>query len=62
MQCSLLYFVLAGSALTRLSAGLPLQEMGAAVFGLLTSEKFLLSTTGHDQTLIFFFFLSLSYS
>jgi len=54
--------VLAGSALTRLSAGLPLQEMGAAVFGLLTSEKFLLSTTGHDQTLIFFFFLSLSYS
>lgn len=62
VQCSLLYFVLAGSALTRLSAGLPLQEMGAAVFGLLTSEKFLLSTTGHDQTLIFFFFLSLSYS
>lgn len=55
MQRSLLYFVLAGSALTRLSAGLLLQEMGAAVFGLLTSEKFLLSAMGHNQTLIFFY-------
>lgn len=55
VQHSLLYPVLAGNALTRLKCWpAPGGDGSCTVFGLLTSEKFLLSAMCHDQTLIFF--------
>lgn len=56
MQHSLLYPVLAGSALTQLKCWpAPVGDGSCTLFALLTAEKFLLSALCHDQTLIFFF-------
>lgn len=56
MQHSLLYPVLAGSALMQLKCWpAPVGDGSCTVFALLTAEKFLLSALCHDQTLIFFF-------
>lgn len=61
MQHSVLYPVLAGNALTQLKCWpAPAGEGSCTVFGLLTSEKFLLSALCHDQTLILFFFTNLT--
>lgn len=58
MQHSVLYPVLAGNALTQLKCWPAPAGDGSTVFGLLMSEKFLLSPLCHDQTLIFFFNLT----